>query len=109
MSFAVSLTDGAKSDIAAILFWIRERSPMGAVAWNRSFQAVLDDIRERADRFGASPECDDHSELIRQAIFKTRRGRPYRALFIVRGQDAFIVHVRGPGQNILSAGELQFP
>jgi hypothetical protein len=41
-------------------------------------------------------------------IFKTRRGRAYRALFLIRGDVVFVLHVRGPGQRPLEPGELKY-
>lgn len=109
MSFSVSLTDGASSDIRAILQWIDDRSPAGALIWYRRWQDVLQTLRERADKFAVAPESEGHPETIRQAVFKTRRGRPYRALFMIRDQSVFVLHVRGPGQNLLGPDEVREP
>src|SRR5579864_8085050 len=107
MSFHASVTDGASSDIRSILQWIDERSPAGALAWHRAWKNVLQSLRDRADKFGVAPESEDHPEVIRQIVFKTRRGRPYRALFIVRDSDVFVLHVRGPGQNLIDPGGIR--
>ena len=107
MSFDVSLTDGAMSDIRGILQWIGSRSRTGAETWYRSWRNVLQAIRDRADQFGVAPESDDHPELIRHALFKTRRGRSYRALFIIRDRNVFVLHIRGPGQDLLRSDEIQ--
>jgi plasmid stabilization system protein ParE len=109
MSFQVSLTDGASSDVRSILRWIEERSSAGALSWYRAWQKVLQSLRERADKFGLAPESEDHPEPIFQVVFKTRRGRPYRALFINRDRDVFVLHVRGPGQNLLDPDEIRKP
>jgi hypothetical protein len=69
----------------------------------------LREIEERADRFGIAPESDDNSEVIRQAIFKTRSGSPYRAPFLVRNQDVYILHVRAPGRDNVGAEDLRLP
>ena len=105
MSFQVSVTEGA----TFILRWIEERSAAGAASWYRVWQKVLRSLRERADKFGVAPESDDHPEVIFQVVFKTRRGRPYRALFAIRDSEVFVLHVRGPGQNLLGKGEVRQP
>jgi plasmid stabilization system protein ParE len=109
MSFQVSLTDGASSDVRTILRWIEERSPAGALSWYRAWQKVLQSLHQQADKFGVAPESEDHPETIFQVVFKTRRGRPYRALFILRDSHVFVLHVRGPGQNLLGHGEIRKP
>ena len=43
---------------------------------------------------------------VRHMTFKTRRGRPYRLLFTLADREARVLHVRGPGQDLVSADEL---
>lgn len=109
MRFRVFLTTSAKQNVRGVLRWIQERSRSGAEAWYRRWQRVLKDLGESADTYGAAPEDDDHDESIRQVVFKTRRGLPYRALFVVRGKDVFVLHVRGPGQDLMSPDEIDLP
>jgi len=109
MSFRVGLTDAALSDVRTILTWISERSPDGAVAWSRAWQKVLNHLEEGADKFSVAPESEDHAEQIFQVVFKTRRGRPYRSLFVIRNDHLFVLHVRGPGQDLIAPGEVRFP
>jgi plasmid stabilization system protein ParE len=103
MKFHVHLTDNAKGDIRAILRWLESRSPAGAEAWYRKWLDALETLRERADSLGLAPESDDHPTPIRQILFKTRRGRFYRALFAVRELEVFVLHVRGPGQDLIQS------
>ena len=109
MNFDVSLSDGAAADILAILKWIDDRSRPGASTWLRKWDEVLQSIRARADHFGPAPESYEYREAIRQVVFKTRRGRPYRALFVIREMHVYVLHVRGPGQNVLSSDEIRLP
>jgi hypothetical protein len=48
-----------------------------------------------------APESPNYETEVRQILFKTRRGRTYRALSTVVGAGVFIVHVRAPGQNLI--------
>lgn len=107
MKFRVRLTDAAKSDVRSILSWIEERSPAGAEAWFHSWLDALKTLGERGDSLGTAPEREDHEEPIRQLLFKTRKGRRYRALFVVRETEVFVLHVRGPGQDLLSPSDLR--
>jgi plasmid stabilization system protein ParE len=106
MTFRVHLTGAAREDVRGILRWINERSPAGAQAWFRRWREALKALRHRADELALAPESEGHDEAIRQFIFRTRRGRPYRALFVVRGNTVFVLHVRGPGQDLLRPDEL---
>lgn len=109
MKFQVRVTLAAKEDLRVIFHWIRDRSSAGAERWLQRWEETLGAIEARADHYGLAPESDGHSEEIRQAIFKTRRGRPYRALFFIHGIQVVILYVRGPSQNILHSDELRRP
>lgn len=109
MRFRVILTAAANSDIRDILAWLAMRSASGALAWYRRWLTVLCELADAAEGFGVAPENERHPEPIRQVLFKTRRGRTYRALFVVRGSDVFVLHVRGPGQRPLEPGEIISP
>ena len=108
MTYRAGLTYRAERDLDHILAWLVERSPAGAAAWLRRWQEVIDELRRKADRCQLAPENDDHDEEIRHVIFKTRRGRKYRALFVIRGEFVLVIHVRGPGQDLVSPNEMQF-
>lgn len=109
MNFQVLVTTGARDDVRAILGWLSHRSLAGAEAWLRRWEDILREIAMRAESFGEAAESVGHREPVRQAIFKTRRGRPYRALFVVRAEALYILHVRGTGQDTLPRSELRTP
>lgn len=109
MSFRVDLTSRAERDVDAILGWIHERSPQGAATWYRRWNEVLRSLLANAGSCPLAPENDDHDEEIRHIVFKTRRGRRYRALFVIRDSRVFVIHVRGPGQNVMSREEVRLP
>ena len=35
---------------------------------------------------------------VRQVLFQTRHGRPYRILYAISGDEVRVLRVRGPGQ-----------
>jgi len=45
-----------------------------------------------------APESKSFDIEIRHALFRTRSGRPYRAIFTVVGDEVRILRVRGRGQ-----------
>lgn len=63
---------------------------------------------ERSDAWAGS-EDDDHEVEIRQMFFRTRQGNNYRALYTVRGADVFVLHLRGPGQDLMGPDEITLP
>ena len=86
------------------------------------FQRLRDQVRERVR---AMPELreklssgfldldhpvwieDEHFDIdVRQALFKTRRGRIYRMLFTIVGNEVRILRVRGPGQAPVVADDV---
>ncbi len=99
MKYSLNLTSRAKRDVQIILRYIAARSKTGAEAWYRRLSKVFDELRQSPESFGFAPEDADHAETIRQAVFKTRHGLPYRALFVMRNDLIFVIHVRGSGQD----------
>jgi plasmid stabilization system protein ParE len=101
MSHRVEISRQAERDLLQIQSWLQDRSPQGAAAWLDSWQEILKRIADNPELFSVAPENPDHPDEIRQATFKTRRGRRYRTLFVVRGDVVAILHVRGPGQKFI--------
>lgn len=106
MSLQVRVLRRAKLDIRHIASWIRARSRSGADSWLGALNDVLQSIADQPESFGIAPEDDFCEPTIRQALFRTRRGRTYRVLFTIIGMQARVLRVRGPGQSPLEADEL---
>ena len=98
MTYRVHELRLAQEDIVSIFDWLNERSPEGAAAWLDAYDAMLNSLQQSAHRHAAAPESERLGEQLRQTLFKTRKGRIYRALFVIEGQDVYILRVRGPGQ-----------
>lgn len=101
MSFHVRVFAKAERELEAILDWLSQRSPQGAARWLTAFEHSKDLIGRNPFAMGLAPENEFVAPEIRQAIFKTRRGRRYRALFTIVGDEVRILHVRAPGQSLL--------
>lgn len=109
MTFTVRELRKAKADKRAIFVWLHERSPQGALAWLAAYDEMLERLATSADSVGAAHENRNLEMDVKQALFKTRRGRVYRALLIIAGSEVFILRVRGPGQAPVDAGDLENP
>jgi hypothetical protein len=59
-----------------------------------------------ADSYPAAHENQDLDLEVKQVLFKTKRGRIYRAVFHIDGADVLILRVRGPGQAPIAKDEL---
>ncbi len=98
MSCLVHELPKAKQDKHSIFRWLYERSPAGAFTWLDAYDSLAERLKQDAATFGLAPESANCEFEVRQALFKTRRGRVYRALFLIEGTEVFILRVRGPGQ-----------
>ena len=96
----------AQADVRSIVRWLAECSPQGARAWLQAYDDLNDRLEKQATSFGPAYENDDCEFDVRQALFKTRRGRVYRALFFIEGQNVYILRVRGQGQAPVDPREL---
>jgi plasmid stabilization system protein ParE len=106
MPFRVVVLGRAKSEVQAIFVWLAERSSRGALRWLQAFADVTTRLEEEPLACAWADEEELEHLEIRQIVFKTRRGKPYRALFKVIAEEVRILHVRGPGQAPLKPGDL---
>ena len=107
MTFCVSVVLEAERDADRIYSWIAQRSAVGAQRWYGEFLRALRGLESKADRCGRAPESDYVPFDIKQTFFKTPRGLRYRILFTISGIDVWVLHVRGPGQDLVSSEELR--
>jgi hypothetical protein len=106
MSYRVYELPRAIADVQHIARWLARRTIQGSAAWMRAYDEMVVNVSRDASRFAAAPET--HPEfVVRQALFKTRKGRVYRALFFIDGDDVYILRVRGPGQAKVKPNDLR--
>ena len=86
---------------------ISERSPRGASSWFNRFAETRDRLALDADNRALAPESEFVDYEIREVLFKTRKGNPYRVLFTLQGNEVLVLRVRGLGQDFVP--EEQFP
>jgi plasmid stabilization system protein ParE len=106
MRFTVSVLERAWTDADRIFEWIAGKSARGAISWNQAFAKALVELTSDADQHGIALESAESSDAIRQKFFKTRRGRPYRILFTMIGNEVRVLRVRGPGQSSVTAEDV---
>jgi plasmid stabilization system protein ParE len=109
MTFHVELLPTAERDLERILGWLNDRSPQGASAWHRRWMKVLEDLEMRPNAYAPAPEDSRHELELRQVIFKTKQGKPYRAIFTVIERTVFVFCIRGHGQDLLDPNTLTLP
>jgi len=98
MRFRVVILRRAELDLQQIINWIEARSPIGAAPWLAAFEKFVERLATAADTLALAEEDTSFDQTLRQGLFRTRRGRVYRAVFVIVGDEARILRIRGPGQ-----------
>ena len=106
MKYHVRVLTRAQHDVAACYSYIAERSAQGAASWFNRFAETRDRLGVDADRRGLAKESGHVDHEIREVFFKTRKGRPFRILFTIQGDEVLVLRVRGPGQDDVPPDEL---
>ena len=99
MTFRVQLTAEAECNLTEIAEWLAAQSQTGARKWLVAALNAIRSLKTSALRNGLAPESRHASHQIRQAFFKTKRGRIYRVLYYVDHETVFVTHVRGPREK----------
>jgi plasmid stabilization system protein ParE len=106
MKYQVIALRRAEADVRHIARWIAQRSQQGADSWLDAYEQLLIRLAEQPDSCAAAAEDSQCSVPLKQALFGTRQGRIYRAVFTIVGDQVRILRVRGPGQPPLQDDEL---
>lgn len=108
MKHRVVVLRRAENDVRKIVSWIRDRSRVGAVRWYEAYEAALKRLEFEPTGYSLAEEAEDFPEsILRQFLFKTRRGLQYRGVFIVVEDEVRVLRIRGSGQAPLTADELR--
>jgi len=107
MTFKVTVIRHAERQSRDILKWIADRSIQGADRWLSAYDQMIDRLEHHADECSLAPENESTLLTIRQIHFKTPHGRPYRALFTIDENDVRVLAIRGPGQDLVPARDLE--
>jgi plasmid stabilization system protein ParE len=107
MSYPIELTARAEADINRIYDQLSRRSPEGAVRWYESFWDAVERLRVNPFTCALAFEHEEFEEELRHFLFGTRKGRTYRALFVVREDVVKIVAVRWPGERPMKPEDIE--
>jgi plasmid stabilization system protein ParE len=108
MKYRVHFTRSASSDADAAYQWIAGRTARAAVKWFNGLIAVIDSLEDFPTRCSFAPESKKAAEEIRQMLYG-RRPHVYRILFIVRGKDIFVLHIRHGSRDSMEPGKIAIP
>ena len=106
MIYRVSVLDRADRDADAILRWLSKLSPRGAIRWLFAYNSIKEKLARDPLSHGLAPEDGRVDFELRQIFFKTPRGKRYRSVFTVTGDEVRILRVRGPHQRPLRRKDL---
>ncbi len=109
MTYQVEISEPAACDADAIFDWINKRSPDGALRWWQALQESLKRLEHNPAGLARAPESDSFAEPLYQTLFRTRKGRTYRALYIVRADTVHILRIRGPRQDLIADSDIDLP
>ena len=107
MTFRVRILRRAERDAQQIFDWIVQSSPEGAVRWWNALTTAVAKLTSTPTGYGLAPEDEWADYELRQFLFKTRRGRTYRGVFVVVENEVRVLRIRGPGQPPLESDELK--
>ena len=106
MSYTVRLTTRAAADVRSIFRYIVARSPQGAAKWNDAYEAAIERLENQPLLCGLAAENEWFDFEMRQILFKTIAGKPYRAVFRIENHEIIVFRVRGHGQAPVTPKDL---
>lgn len=106
MSYRVVLTRAAQDDVLQQLDYIREHwSETIALRWKASIAKACETFSEHPARCPVADEAIDLSLPIRE-LLHGRRKSTHRILFLIRGQDVFVLRIWHASRDRLTPADL---
>jgi plasmid stabilization system protein ParE len=106
MSYRVELTDRAYRDLDRLMNWLAERSPGAEERLLARFQKALIRLESNPFTCGFAFENSEFPDELRHLLFETRKGRVYRALFVVRDDVVKVLTIRAPDEKPIRPDDL---
>ena len=106
MTFSVRNLPRAEADIRCIANYIHQRSSGGAAAWLNALDVACNRLAVNAESYGEADENEFFDIDVKQALFKTKKGRVYRIVFTIVEADVLILRVRGSGQAPIQSSDI---
>jgi plasmid stabilization system protein ParE len=107
--YRLVVTSRAERDADDIYAWIARHSPDGATKWYAAFLKMLGNLQKDPVRHARAPEAANLGLDIQQALFKTRSGHAYRALYTLAGDTLHVIAVRGAGEDLIMVDDVDLP
>jgi len=105
-NFSISILPRAERDIDAIFSWLADRSPAGARNWLTALDAAVHRMATEPHSSGSALNIEGLEANLKQCLFKTPKGRTYRAIYLIENKSVIVLRVRGPGQPPLQTDEI---
>jgi hypothetical protein len=99
MTYRVELTAEAYADLDRLMAAQEARSPGASGRLSAGFREALPRLEARPLSCGLAFENGAFPEELRHLLFRVGKGRPYRALFVVRGDVVKVLCIRAPGER----------
>lgn len=96
----------ADADVSSIFEYIYSKSARGAETWLNAYQYARKRLAVNADSCPLKDESHRFEIEVRESLFSTRHGKPYRLIFTIAGDEVRILRVRGPGQSAIDPGDI---
>jgi toxin ParE1/3/4 len=106
MKYDVVVLQRAEADVRHIVQWIADRSIQGANSWLDAYEELIDRLANDPNACPTAMENSDCQIALKQALFGTRHGQSYRAVFTIVGDQVRVLRLRGPGQLPIREDEL---
>ena len=106
MRYKVLLLRRAKQDLNVAADWIAQRSPRAASQWFNGLVAAIQTLEINPERCGFAPENEDVEYELRQLICRRGKGRTFRVIFTITGQEVRVLRIRGAGQDTVLPEDL---
>ena len=104
MNYKVIIQPPALADLDEAYQWIAQRSPENAARWFNGFVDAIQTLERFPARCGVAPESEQIGQEIRQLLYG-RRGGVYRALFVIRGREVHVLHIRHAARDTMTPEE----
>ena len=95
----------ARADIEAAYLYIREADPAAADRWLDRMEEAVRGLKRLPARCGVAPESKEFDDEIRQLLVG-RGNSTYRVLFVIRGREVRVLHVRHGARRPMRRGEI---
>ena len=107
MSYRIEFSERARKDIIRLLESLAEWSPDAADRLEARFEESLSRLEQFPLACGLAYENPRFDEEVRHLLFGISKGRKYRALFAVRGDEVVILAIGAPGEKPVNPEEIE--